>query len=459
MKSRKTLVKTVKLTDPALKGFVLEVVNATDRQVDGSDDSLPRRYRRFFPTRERDIQLMAQMFRRVRDPNDPFLRKEIGEVLCRAVIGELRDWLRAIWSAEYDDVAEWRLFQLRLKVHTRTNVEDKKSRRLYPPLPDTPIEQAIDWVRRNLFMLRVCRNPECSRPFFVASRAQRRFCTECVPISQKALKRQWWRENRGRQQDKQETALRVAELPTTDALPVSTLRIGPVSVTEGAQTCVNIKAGARIVRTKRSGSRTEEAESRLKQFLDDIVNEPGASFDYILKKYADAGFLPSKTISERAVALNPEFLTPEELRARRRQEMHQAVEKLRDGLRSIWSADDQYTAQWRLFSLRNEIYGSADSEKYGSGDELQPPPPDRLVHRACDYLRRNLSMLRTCKNPACETPLFIADKGSQTFCSEVCARWGQERAKTRWWKKEGPAWRKRRRLQQKKSRKPLRKSR
>lgn len=180
-------------------------------------------------------------------------------------------------------------------------------------------------------------------------------------------------------------------------------------------------------------------------------------FDSNLNLYH--GFLPSKTISERAVALNPEFLTPEELRSRRRQEIHQAVEKLREGLRSIWSADDQYTAQWRLFSLRNEVYGSTDPEKYGSGGELQPPPADRLVHRACDYLRSNLSMLRTCKNPACETPLFIADKGSQTYCSDVCARWGQERAKTRWGKKEGPAWRKRRRLQRKKSRKPLRKSR
>src|ERR1039457_5268055 len=149
MKGRKTLVENAKIADQQLKEFILEVVNAPERQVDGSDDYLARKYRQFFPTRHRDIQLMAQLFWRVKDPNDPFLRKEIGEILCRAVIGELRDRLRAVWLAEYDNVAEWRLFMLQLQVHQVTNVEDQRSRHLYPPSPDTPIELAIDWLRRN----------------------------------------------------------------------------------------------------------------------------------------------------------------------------------------------------------------------------------------------------------------------------------------------------------------------
>jgi hypothetical protein len=93
-----------------------------------------------------------------------------------------------------------------------------------------------------------------------------------------------------------------------------------------------MNAGARIVPVERSGSASPQSERRFKQFLHDIVNAPDSSFDYILKRYADAGFLPSKTISDRAVALNPEFVKPEELRSRRREEMHQAVERLRQGL-------------------------------------------------------------------------------------------------------------------------------
>jgi hypothetical protein len=158
-------------------------VNAGDRQVDGRDDYLVRRHQLFFPTRERDIQVRAQQFWRVRDPKDPFLQKEMGEVLCRAVIGELRNRLRAVWLADYDDVAEWRLFMLPLHIHQVTDAEDSQSRRLNPPSLDTPIEQAGDFVRRSLLMLRTCRNPECTRPFFVARLAQQRLCSDaCTSI-------------------------------------------------------------------------------------------------------------------------------------------------------------------------------------------------------------------------------------------------------------------------------------
>lgn len=412
MKGRKTLVKNAKIADQQLKDFILEVVNAPDRQVDGSDDYLASRHRQFFPTRDRDIQLLGEVLSRLRDPNhpapnDPFDQKEAGEMLCRGVIGELRNRLRAVWLAGDEDVAERRLFRLLLHIHSVTDFENRKSRHLYPPSPDTPIEQAVDWVRRNLLMLHVCRNPECPRPFFVTQRAQRRFCLECVSASQKAHKRRWWREKK-----------RLQEEP-------------------------KMKADARIVPTKRSGTPSREAVRKLKQFLHDIVNAHENNFDYILKVYAEAGFLPSKTISEQAVALSPDFLTPEELLRTTQQERRQVVKQLSEGLRSLWNADDQYTARWGVFNLQNKLY----------------PPVDRLAHKAFDYLRRKLHMLRTCENPACQTPLFIADKGGQTHCSDICGRWGQKKAKARWWKQEGPKWRKRRRLQQKKSRRSLMKPR
>jgi hypothetical protein len=341
-------------------------------------------------------------------------------MLCRGVIGGLRNGLRAVWRAEYDDVAEWRIFMLQLQAHWHTNFEDQRSRNLYPPSPDTPIELAVDWVRRHLLMLRICRNPECTRPFFVAYRAQQRFCLECVSASQKAHKRRWWRKKKSLQEEPE------------------------------------MVAGARIVLRKRPGSASRVSESRLKTFLQDIVNAGEDSFDYILRVYAGAGFLPSKTISERAFAafqgneLIPKNSMAKELPLRIHQERRDALRTLREGLRSIWSADDGYTARWRLFSLQNKIYRSGDPTKYELGQEF-PPPADRLVHQAFGFLRQNLRFLRTCGNPACKTlPLFIADKGKQAYCSDLCGRWGQQKAKAHWWEVEGPGWRKKKRQQESK---------
>jgi len=425
MKGTKTLVKDIKFTDQQLKDFILEVVNAPDCLVDGSDDYLAQKYRQLLPTRDRDIQLLAGTLSWFQDPNhpdpnDPFDQKEAAGMLCRSVMGSLRNRLRSVWLAGYDDVADWRIRMLQRQAHWSTSLEDQRSRNLYPPSPDTPIELAIDWVRRNLLMLHVCRNPECSRPFFVAHRAQQRFCLECVSASQKAHKRRWWRKKKLLKEEPE------------------------------------MKAGATIVRGKRPDTTSSVSERRLKKFLHDIVNAADNRFDYILKVYVDAGFLPSKTLSERAVALNPGFLTTQELTLRRQREMRQVVEQLRNGLQRIWSADDAATAEWRLFSLQNEIYRSADTTMYESGAELQPPPDDRLVYRALGRLRRSLHMLRTCKNPACETPFFIADKGGQTHCSDVCAALAQREYKTQWWREKGPEWRKARRPKAKKSRRPVR---
>jgi hypothetical protein len=434
MKNRKTLVRNAMIPDQRLKDFILEVVNAPDRQVDGSDDHLAQKYRQFFPTRAPDIQLVGEMLSRLENPNhpasnDPFDQKEAGEMLCRGVICGLRNGLRAVWRAEYDDVAEWRIFMLQLQVHSRTNFEDQRSRNLYPPSPETPLELAVDWVRKHLLMLRICRNPECTRPFFVAHRAQQRFCLECVSASQKAHKRRWWRKKK-----------RLQEEP-------------------------EMEAGARIVLRKRPGSASRVSERSLKTFLQDIVNAGEDNFDYILGVYAKTGFLPLKTISERAFAafqrseLIPKDSIAKELPLRIHQERREALRTLREGLRSIWSADDGYTAPWRLFTLQNRIYRSGDPTKYDLGEEF-PPPADRIVHQAFGFLRQNFHFLRTCGNPGCKTsPLFIADKGKQAYCSDLCGRWGQQKAKAHWWEVEGPGWRKKKRRQEKKGRRIPRKTR
>src|SRR5271170_5087322 len=223
---RKTLVRNGKIPDRQLEDFILEVVNAPDREVDGSDDYLAQKYRPFFPTRDRDIQLLGEVLSRFRDPNHPapknrFDQKEAREMLRRGVIGDLRNRLREVWLAK-DDVAEWRICMLQLHAHLSTNLEDQRSRRLYPPSPDTPIELAIDWARRNLSRRRVCRNPDCSRPYFVVSSARRCLCSDaCIAATQKAHKRRWWKDKKGSQLYKQRSKQKSIERETMEPLAVS----------------------------------------------------------------------------------------------------------------------------------------------------------------------------------------------------------------------------------------------
>jgi len=48
--------------------------------------------------------------------------------------------------------------------------------------------------------------------------------------------------------------------------------------------------------------------------------------------------------------------------------------------------------------------------------------------------------LRKCANPECQTPYFVARHLRQHYCTELCAKWGQQRWKRRWWDEHGPEW-------------------
>lgn len=446
------------MTDQQLKDFILEVVNAPDRLIDGSDDYLAQKYRQFFPTRDSDIQLLAGTLSWFQDPNhpdpnDPFDRKEAGEILCRAVIRELRNRLRAVWLAKYDDVAEWRLFMVQLHIHQVTDAEDLRSRRLYPPSPDTPIEQAVDLVRRSLLMLRTCRNPECTKPFFVASRAQQRLCSDaCTSIAQKAHKRQWWAENKASQVRKRQNQHGTGP----ETMDPSTQVDGANLVVTGGRPVdsdLELRRGATIVRAK---SRVPVGESKrtLKRFLQNVVNA-SQNRDHIRTAYAK--FFPSMTRTEQLVARKAshnEFLTPENLRAIKEREKREELEQLQKGLQSIWNADEHHTARWRLFTLQSELERRTHLFR---SEELKSLPPDQPIDRAFGFLRRNLHLLRTCSNTSCQTfRLFIASKPGQTHCSTSCTTAVQKQIKTRWWKEKGSQWRKSRHAKKNNSQKAAR---
>ncbi len=381
------------------------------------------------------------------DPNNPLFQKEAGQILCRGVFGELRNRLRAVWLAEYDDVAEWRICMLQLLVHERTDFEDKRSRDVHPPSPDTPIELAIDWVRRHLLLLRVCRNPDCPRPFFIASAAQQRLCSDaCIAVAQKAHKRKWWNK-----QNNDENHLGGEEIHKS---PVSPMAIADAAAEQLTEPRVNKKPGAKISKAK-SRVAGGESESTLKRFLQNIVNAPDNRVDNLLSTYAR--FFPSMTRAERLVARNAisgPFSTPDSLKISIQKEKREAFERLRGGLQSIWNSDDSDKARWRFFTLQAELHRSTDPDMCGSGEELKPPPADRPIHQALALLGRNLHVLKACNNAACHVfPLFIANKGSQRYCSDPCSSAAQQEFKTRWWEEKGSDWRKLRRAKQKKSRK------
>jgi hypothetical protein len=468
MKGTKTLVMNANIPDKQLKYFIIEVTNAPDSQVDGSDDYLALQYRRFFPTWGRDIQLFADVFSRLRDPNhpdpnNPLFQKEAGVILCRGVIRELRNRLRAVWLAEFDDVAEWRIRTLQLHTHRSTNFEDDRSKNLYPPSPETPIELAIDCVRRNLLMLRVCRNIDCPRPFFIASTAQDRFCSDgCVAIAQKSHKRRWWAKNRGTQPYKQQIQRR----PTGEETMATSIDSGSATGLAGdsqvTEAPVNTRPGAKIVGRGRYRVSGLECERTLKRFLQNILNTSENRVDHLISAYPK--FFPLQTRTEQLAARNIKMFSPsvsqEEVEAIVRKEKRDAFEQLRKGLQSIWNAEDPETARWRLFTLQADLHRSSELVLFRSDEELHqlhPPPADRLVNQALGFLGRNLRMLRTCSNPNCQTyRLFIASKRHQSYCSTLCTTLAQKGFKTRWWEEKGSEWRKARR--KKISRKPERRN-
>ena len=184
-----------------------------------------------------------------------------------------------------------------------------------------------------------------------------------------------------------------------------------------------------------------------------MVNAIEDRFDHLLSAYPE--FFPSQTRTERLAGqstLHKELLPPNDLEIIKQREKREALEQLREGLQSIWNADNLYTAQWRLFTLQAELQ-SRDQK------EWDPPPEERPIHQALGLLRRNAHMLRKCSNASCQTfPFFIAGRSSQTHCSTNCTTATQKEFKTLWWKEKGKQWRRSRRAKKKKKKKKKKKS-
>ncbi len=118
------------------------------------------------------------------------------------------------------------------------------------------------------------------------------------------------------------------------------------------------------------------------------------------------------------------------------------LDTLRRGLKSIWEAPDEYTANWRLFAYQHEMHTLCGVRPPGYDYKSQPPAPEAPLNQAFDFLRRRLRLLKKCKNPECNrSPYFVASRGNQQYCSDACAATGQSKSKLQWWSEKGRQWR------------------
>jgi hypothetical protein len=402
----KSLAMDVKLADHKLRAFVLDVVNAENRQVDGSDDYLFHKHPEFFPTKDRIIEKLTPLFR---------WEGEALKIYCRAVTQELRDRLQTVWLAEDEYTAEWRLFLLQLEMHRWGDTQVDTYRDTHNELPPVhaPIHQAIDWVRRNLPLLRTCRSPICRRPFFFPNKGQERFCSKaCHNLGKKEHKRRWFNEK--------------GQFKRRGQAP-------PQQVGASVRTSSGIRGG-RIL--KRKAVKADlKSDSRSKLFLEFIANATTGHTEYIWSQFPM--FLPETStagqrvsilplIGRRLPALVPSFdeqglphvsLLSFDQNVYRRT----IVEELRDRIRTIWVTEDEAIAVWRILNLQRILHETKTDAQITADSKHQPPPLNEPIHRALRFLERNLKKLKKCANPNCETPLFIAAKQTSTYCSGPCA--------------------------------------
>ena len=62
-------------------------------------------------------------------------------------------------------------------------------------LPRTEFQRAVYELFRRSAFAKVCANPDCPAPYFVAHKTAQRYCTnDCAQVFQREWKRRWWKE-------------------------------------------------------------------------------------------------------------------------------------------------------------------------------------------------------------------------------------------------------------------------
>jgi hypothetical protein len=111
----------------------------------------------------------------------------------------LRDTLRAIWRAPDVKTKEWGLFRISQDFFSRgdPNMIQRPTSNgtdfLLSWEPPTRTEQFLLELMRWADLLKYCGNPDCTMPYFIATRRSQKYCSElCSQPAQREFKRRWW---------------------------------------------------------------------------------------------------------------------------------------------------------------------------------------------------------------------------------------------------------------------------
>jgi hypothetical protein len=112
----------------------------------------------------------------------------------------LRDVFRAIWLERDSRRRDWNGAAFRVylaqppleQVKGRLNV-DPMAVILPEPLPESPLERALDFLLKWHYKARYCGNPDCPAHYFFGTRTNQQFCSlSCAEHGQREAKRRWW---------------------------------------------------------------------------------------------------------------------------------------------------------------------------------------------------------------------------------------------------------------------------
>jgi hypothetical protein len=119
----------------------------------------------------------------------------------RSWLVQLRAIMQAIWTQPDARRREWNVAVLRTtlaepplnQMSSRRRAGDLMALILPEPLPESPIERALDYLLKWHHKARHCENPQCPAPYFFGIKASQRYCSEtCAEHGQREAKRRWW---------------------------------------------------------------------------------------------------------------------------------------------------------------------------------------------------------------------------------------------------------------------------
>ncbi|MHB2009536.1 MAG: hypothetical protein ACYCOX_16020 [Acidobacteriaceae bacterium] len=195
-------VKWIEVSRKRMEKFLCRWVNiATPRRkayADGTDyDSEARNLRTAF----RDMFLSEDIFR-----SEQFLDAPLGSAMTEKQfesaylhqIVRFAQRLQGVWETQDE---RWRrkrfahlhYWVLNFFIHPRSQWKPEdvlEAGRLF----DDPLDHLLDYLGDNLSRLKVCLNPDCKHPYFLAFRGTSKFCSPvCGHYGRKETQKRYWR--------------------------------------------------------------------------------------------------------------------------------------------------------------------------------------------------------------------------------------------------------------------------